>query len=163
MSIYKDRFKPGDVVTWRNEEYATMTGGRSRLGERLTIKKIRDVINNFHEVNHMQHVTLVEDPNAGFDLNSSCFSGVYFRHLLPKERDLDLTSISKSYPYLSLARQLGLSYSDVLLLSDFYAPKYTTATIESITPIRNRINSVSKHLICQLTCAVEAGEIGHGE
>jgi hypothetical protein len=167
--IYKNRFKPGDVVTWRDEEHATLTNGRLRLGNHLTIKETREVTTAVHEVGHTQHVTLMEDVRAGFELRRSCFSGSFFRHLIPEEEttmnvtsDLDLTTISKSYPYLSLARQLGVSYSDVLLASDMYTARSAVVARVAAASVLCRLSASNKHLICQLTCAVEAGEISHG-
>jgi hypothetical protein len=168
--IYKNRFKPGDIVTWRDEEHATLTNGRLRLGNHLTIKETREItVAAQWEVGHSQHVTLMEDVSAGFELSSSCFSGSFFRHLSPEEKttmsvtsDLDLTAISKSYPYLSLARQLGIPYGDVLILSDLYSPKLTVVSSKLAKPAQDRTSSVNKHLIHQLTCAVETGKIGHG-
>jgi hypothetical protein len=86
VRIYEDRFKFGDAVTWRDENSATRTGGRKRLGDRLTIKDVHEVSGSRRDVGHTQHVTIMEDPNAGFGSNEHCFSGAYFRHLAPWEK-----------------------------------------------------------------------------
>jgi hypothetical protein len=76
---------------------------------------------------------------------------------------LDLSNISKSCPYLSLARQLGLPYGDVLYASEMYSPRGTNiASLIRSRSVLSQLSASDKHLICQLTCAVEAGEIGHG-
>lgn len=38
--IHEDIFKPGDLVTWRNDDMATVTGGRRKFGNVLTIKDV---------------------------------------------------------------------------------------------------------------------------
>lgn len=75
---------------------------------------------------------------------------------------IDLTTISKSYPYLSLARQLGVSYSDVLIVSELYTPS-TYLPANPFNEAAMRRVSPHRHDICQLTCAVVNGEIGHGD
>jgi hypothetical protein len=74
----------------------------------------------------------------------------------------DLSTLSKSYPYLSLARQLGLSYGDVLLVSDYFDRRGN-----DITPPQREAYYMmvpeDRHQVCQLTAAVANGEIGHGE
>lgn len=75
---------------------------------------------------------------------------------------IDLSKLSKSYPYLSLARQLKLPYGDVLLLSDFFSNrdhKFNPHAIGAIhrTPLEDR------DLILELSQAIVRGEIGHGE
>jgi hypothetical protein len=79
-AVYRDRFAPGDQVTWRNDNFATRTGGRDRFGRYLTVKEVREVTSNIGDIGHTQWVTLEEDPKAGFGLNASCFSGAYFCH-----------------------------------------------------------------------------------
>jgi hypothetical protein len=74
---------------------------------------------------------------------------------------IDLTTLSKSYPYLSLARQLGIPYADVLLVSDFYTPSYMLVPGQ-LGPVLKRVWE-HRHAICQVTCAVINGEIGHGD
>jgi hypothetical protein len=85
--IYEDTFKPGDLVTWRDENYATLTSGRRRYGDRLTIKAVRPIIDrrNARGAGHNQLVTIQEDPNSAFARNNY-FSGAFFRHLAPWEK-----------------------------------------------------------------------------
>ena len=74
---------------------------------------------------------------------------------------LDLSTLSKSYPYLSLSRQLGLSYSDVLLVSDWAQPDCRNLT-SGMRDALARVGIRNKHAIYQVTAAVATGEIGHG-
>lgn len=83
--IHRDRFAVGDVVTWRDEDKATMTQGRERLGNRLVISDIREVTHSLRGVGHTQHVTIEGDENAGFKSDQWCWSGAYFRHLGARE------------------------------------------------------------------------------
>jgi hypothetical protein len=86
MPIYQDRFAPGDLVTWRSDDYAKMTGGRDRFGNRLTIKEVHDAPGDLRHRGHTQIVTLYGDPEAGFGTTGSCFSGAFFRHLSEQEK-----------------------------------------------------------------------------
>lgn len=79
--IHRDRFAIGDVVTWRDEDKATMTKGRERLGNRLVIGDVREVTRSLRDVGHTQHVTIEGDKDAGFNSNQWCWSGAFFRHL----------------------------------------------------------------------------------
>jgi hypothetical protein len=81
MRVHEDTFKEGDIVTWRDEERATVTDGRKRFGDRLTIKDISHVFaHDLRYTNHTQMVSIWEDPEASY------FSGASFRHLAPWER-----------------------------------------------------------------------------
>lgn len=73
---------------------------------------------------------------------------------------IDLNTLSKSYPYLSLAKKLGLDYGDVLLVSELYTP--------SATPVRpqvweavTRVSHAHRYTICHVAAAIANGEIGH--
>jgi hypothetical protein len=75
---------------------------------------------------------------------------------------IDLSILSKSYPYLSLARQLGIPYGDVLLISDAYEPKAAPITLSTRGAFL-RVSQENHRKILHLTAAVANGEIGHGE
>lgn len=76
---------------------------------------------------------------------------------------IDLSTLNKSYPYLSLARQLGLDYGDVLIVSDMFTPKPLTIHANVIREAAFlRVGSNARRDICQVACAVTNGEIGHG-
>jgi hypothetical protein len=75
---------------------------------------------------------------------------------------IDLSTLSKSYPYLSLARQLGIPYADVLLVSDGYEPKLGPITL-STRGVFLRVSQENHRKILHLTAAVANGEIGHGK
>jgi hypothetical protein len=81
--------------------------------------------------------------------------------------NLDLSNISKSYPYLSLARQLGLPYRDVLLASDLFSLRAPDIVPLPLPPDSlHRMSASDLDKICRLTLRVEwieyEGEIGHG-
>ena len=74
---------------------------------------------------------------------------------------IDLSTISKSYPFLSLARQIGVDYSDVLLIAEYFcgaAPHISAAQRDAV----QRVDPINRHKICQVAAAVLNGEIGHG-
>lgn len=77
---------------------------------------------------------------------------------------INLSTLSKSYPYLSFARQRGLDYGDVLTLADMYSPRPSNMVPRgSVQRISSSITSAQdRHDICQLVYAVEGEEIGHG-
>jgi hypothetical protein len=81
MRVHEDIFKPGDLVTWRNDEMRRLWPSSYPLGDRLTIKDIVPVPSwNIHPVGHTQLVSVMEDPEARE------FSGAYIRHLAPWEK-----------------------------------------------------------------------------
>lgn len=77
MEVFTNRFAVGDKVTWRPGHWATVTRGRKRLGDVVTISRTRDVREYQHEVGHVQHVQIAED-----DMPESWWSGAYFVHKL---------------------------------------------------------------------------------
>lgn len=78
---------------------------------------------------------------------------------------IDLSTISKSYPFLSFARQRNLDYGDVLLLADIAWPSVTwpNATNDQMDAAARRVGYYNRRAIMHLVCAVVNGEIGHGE
>ena len=75
---------------------------------------------------------------------------------------VDLSVLSKSYPFLSFARSNNLDYGDVLLLADHYGPYLTTINGDPAAA-RERVGSIADRQILHLTYAVLNGEIGQGE
>ena len=94
-------------------------------------------------------------------LKVSLIRSAFSHHQKGEYSMIDLSTLSKSYPYLSLARQLGLPYRDVLLVADYY-----DCMSNDITPVqrdaRHKVTQKHAHLICHVACAVANGEIGHG-
>lgn len=75
MRIYQDKFAPGDLVTWRDEYWATLIDSRQRHGDGpFMIDTVRDVSSRvLRSVGHTQHVRTFE---LGFD---NVFSGAFFK------------------------------------------------------------------------------------
>lgn len=87
MRVHEDVFKPGDIVTWRDDEMRRRWPQSHRwphshpLGDRMTIKDTTRAIPwNVHAVGHTQLVSVMEDPEARE------FSAAYIRHLAPWEK-----------------------------------------------------------------------------
>lgn len=80
---------------------------------------------------------------------------------------IDISTLSKSYPYLSLAKQLGVDYGDVLLVSDLFTPTTPPSTVVTLhNPLRkaayDRLGNRNRTMVCHVACAIANGEIGHG-
>lgn len=77
---------------------------------------------------------------------------------------IDLTKLSKSYPYLSLAHELGLSYSDVLMVSELFQPggSMHVDQMARVLEVVNRTRPEHKRAIAQVAAAIANEEIGHG-
>ena len=72
MDVFQDTLTVGDIVTWRDDGWATMTDGRHRFGDILTIIEVRPVApKDFSVVAHTQHVRI--------DKSNDWFSGAFFR------------------------------------------------------------------------------------
>lgn len=79
MTFRTDLFEVGDQVTWFNDHYAKLTGGRKRLGEGpFEIVGVQRVKTNFRSVGHLQHVKI--DLPEGSDDNYQ-FSGAFFKKI----------------------------------------------------------------------------------
>ena len=92
---YQDKFKVGDKVTWRNDGYATVTGGREKLGDGpFQITQVRDIDESAEydpydhqymgqqSAGHTQHVVIAESPTVTFTTGRTApryFSGAYFK------------------------------------------------------------------------------------
>ena len=76
---------------------------------------------------------------------------------------IDISRLNKSYPYLSLSRELGLDYADVLIVSDLYTPTPRVPANALTEAALFRVGTNGRRDICQVACAVVTGETGHGE
>jgi hypothetical protein len=79
MNIFRNEFKPGDLVVWRDAEWAATASAEERYGAGpFVIDRVVPVTRYFSSVGHIQHVQIVI---AG---QRESFSGALFRHLEDK-------------------------------------------------------------------------------
>jgi hypothetical protein len=89
-NIRMDKFQVGDKVTWTDEDYATLTGGRERFGDGpFEIIKVYDRefsppyyeldMSNWAQMGHTQHVQIDACPVEDTTNVEKLWSGSFFR------------------------------------------------------------------------------------